>query len=444
MSQSRTRWSRRDFLRFGGAAVAAMPVASSAVWGRAAATVKRPKVAAIFTEFTYRSHAHVLLENFLEKYLFNGQLTDPGVDVVSFYGDQFPKGDMSRQVSADYGIPLYKTIDQALCLGGATLAVDAVLSIGEHGKYPLNELGQQMYPRKRFFDQIVAVMKRSNRFVPLYNDKHLSYRWDWAKEMYDTTVKLGIPFMASSSVPLAQRRPPLEIPAGAKIEEAISIHGGGVESYDFHALEVLQSMVEARQGGETGVSRVEFLDHDALWKAADAGRWSVPLAKAALEANLGRTIGNLRDLEKERGPAYGVLVTYKDGLRGLALRLTEDGTHWNFACRYQGDPRPHATSYYVGPWQNRNLFKALAHAIQYHFTHGKAPYPVERTLLVTGILDASMHSRHQHGTPLATPQLEFAYTPRDFHAFREMGASWKILTEDTPEPHGINPNGVKK
>ncbi|MFV2066233.1 MAG: twin-arginine translocation signal domain-containing protein [Pirellulales bacterium] len=444
MSRSRTRLSRRDFLRASGATLAALPLTSSLAWGRVTAAAKRPKVAAVFTEFTYRSHAHVLLENFLEKYLFNGQLTDSGVDVVSFYADQLPKGDMSKQVAAEYGIPIYKTIDQALCLGGQDLAVDAVLSIGEHGKYPHNELDQHMYPRKEFFDQIVAVMKRSNRFVPLYNDKHLSYRWDWAKEMYDTTVKLGIPFMAGSSVPLAQRQPPLEIPAGAKIEEAISVHGGGVESYDFHALEVLQSMVEARHGGETGVARVQFLDHDALWKAADEGRWSVSLATAAVEANLGRKIDNLRDLEQERGPAYGVLVTYKDGLRGLALRLAQSGTHWNFACRYQGNPQPHATSYYVGPWQNRNLFKALSHAIQYHFIHGKAPYPVERTLLVTGVLDASMHSRHQKGKPLDTPQLEFAYAPRDYRQFREMGASWKILTEDIPEPHGINPNGTKE
>jgi hypothetical protein len=62
---------------------------------------------------------------------------------------------------------------------------------------------------------------------------------------------------------------------------------------------------------------------------------------------------------------------------------------------------------------------------------------------VSGILDAAMHSRHQ-GKPLATPHLELAYAPRDFRAFREMGASWKILTEDVPQPPGIDPNGTKK
>src|SRR5438270_639256 len=66
---------------------------------------KRPRVAAVFTEFTYRSHAHVLLENFLEPYFFNGQRTDPGVQVVSFYADQTPKGHMTDDVAREYHIP---------------------------------------------------------------------------------------------------------------------------------------------------------------------------------------------------------------------------------------------------------------------------------------------------------------------------------------------------
>src|SRR5438477_240921 len=120
---------------------------------------------------------------------------------------------------------------------------------------------------KRFFDEIVAVVRESRKVAPVFSDKHLSYRWDWAKEMYDTAQAMKIPLMAGSSVPLAQRRPPLELPARARITEAVSIHGGGVESYDFHGLEVLQSMIEARHGQETGVARVQFLRGEALWKA---------------------------------------------------------------------------------------------------------------------------------------------------------------------------------
>src|SRR5262249_48302326 len=156
--------------------------------------------------------------------------------------DQTAKEDMTQDVARKYKVRVFKTIREALCLGGKELAVDAVLSIGEHGTYTIKKLGQPEYPRKRFFDEIVAVMRESRRFGPLFTDKHLSYRWDWAKEMSNTTKKLGIPFMAGSSVPLAQRIPPLELPANAEITEVVAVHGGPVEIYDFHGLEVLQSL----------------------------------------------------------------------------------------------------------------------------------------------------------------------------------------------------------
>jgi hypothetical protein len=431
--------TRRSFLWTAGLTATSIAACRPGESVPATKPARRPKVAAIITHFTHRSHAHVILENFLEHYYFNGVLTDPGVDIVSMYVDQMPAGDMSRTVSDEYDIPIYKTIAEALTVGEKELAVDAVLSIGEHGDYPHNEFGQHMYPRKRFFDEIVAVMKRSNRFVPLFNDKHLSYRWDWAKEMVETARGLGIPLMAGSSVPLAQRKPPLTIPDGAELEEAVSIHGGGVESYDFHALEVLQSMVESRHGGETGVSRVQFLNADSLFQSARDGRWSLELAEAAMRAELGKTPVDLKSFE---GSPHGIRLTYKDGFKATVVRIG-GANRWNFAYRCRGKRETHATNFHVGPWKNRNLFKALSHAIQYHFIHGNSPYPLERTLLVTGILDASMHSRHQEGRELRTPELEFSYRPIDFLAMREMGASWKIITEDAAEPVGINPNGTK-
>lgn len=439
--------NRREFLRYAAGAVSGATLATLGGKALAGAADEPLKVGVVMTEFTYRSHAHVILENFLLPYLFNGNRTEPGMQVVSFYVDQFPDDrDMARDVARQFDIPIYPTIAESLTLGGETLAVDAVLSIGEHGQYPYNEKGQHMYPRKRFFDEIVAVFRASGHTAPVFSDKHLSYRWDWSKEMYDTARELDFALMAGSSVPLAQRRPPLELPPGAKVESAVSIHGGGVESYDFHALEVLQSMIEAREGGEAGASEVQFLDEEALWKTADQGLWSVELAEAAMAAELGDDLPPLRELVKSprvgNAPPHGVLVTYRDGLRAVALKIGSSGIRWNFACRLAGEDEPRATSFYVGPWDNRNLFKALSHAIQTHFRHSRAPYPVERTLLVTGILDASMQSRYEGGRPLKTPQLDVAYQPIDFRAMREMGATWKIITDDTPQPPGIEPVGV--
>ena len=95
----------------------------------------------------------------------------------------------------------------------------------------------------------------------------------------------------------------------------------------------------------------------------------------------------------------------------------------------------------LGPWKNRNLFKALAHAIGHMFLTKHPAYPVERTLLTTGITEAVMKSRALKGVILPTPYLGFGYQPVDFSAFRENGKSWEILNDGVPEPKGIEPLG---
>lgn len=440
------RLNRRDWL---GATAGALSLAACGISRPACgAEAKRPRVAAVITEFTHRSHAHVILENFLEPYYFNGRLTDPGVDVVGLYVDQFPADrDMARDVAKQYGLQIFPTIAETLRLGGKELAVDGVLSIGEHGRYPRTDRGAIMYPRKRFFDEIIAVFRQSGRVVPLFNDKHLSYRWDWADEMVRVARELKIPFLAGSSVPLAQRRPPLDLPDAAVIEEAVSIHSGPLESYDFHGLEVLQSMIESRHGGETGVSDIQLLEGDAVWQAAADGRWSYSLAEAAMRAETGKDIGRLQDFiepaDGKQHPVHAILIKYRDGLRATVLRIGNVSTRWCFACRLAGKPELLATSFYVGPWENRNLFKALSHAIQTHIRERQAPYPVERTLLVTGMLAAAMDSRFERHKLVPTPHLNVTYQPRDFRSMREMGESWKIITEDMPQPKGINPGGPR-
>ena len=66
----------------------------------------------------------------------------PAWNSSSLYTDQVPKTDMSRDLAKKHGFKIYKTISDCLTLGGKTLAVEGVLSIGEHGNYPENEKGQ--------------------------------------------------------------------------------------------------------------------------------------------------------------------------------------------------------------------------------------------------------------------------------------------------------------
>jgi len=202
-------------------------------------------------------------------------------------------------------------------------------------------------------------------------------------------------------------------------------------------------MVESRHGGETGISSVELLSGEDVWKAAASGRFSLNLANAAMAAEFGQPLPTLKTIEGEpKVEPHCLLLKYKDGFQATVIKIGHDSTRWNFACRLKGESEIKATHFYVGPWENRNLFKALSHAIQTHFRQGKPPYPPERTLMATGVLEAAMKSRAQSGNPVKTPELEFAYDSPDFTSMREMGASWDIITEDTPQPRGVNPLGL--
>src|SRR5262249_33471986 len=140
------------------------------------------RVAALVTVYRRHSHADVIVGKILEGYLHDHK-AGPRMRLVSLYVDQFPEGDMSGHRAKKHKITIYKTIEEALTLGGRRLAVDGVLSIGEHGEYKTNARGQILYPRRRFFEGIANVFGESKRAVPVFNDKHLSATWADAKWM---------------------------------------------------------------------------------------------------------------------------------------------------------------------------------------------------------------------------------------------------------------------
>ena len=152
-----------------------------------------------------------------------------------------------------------------MTLGGEKLAVDGVIIIGEHGDYPTNEKGQHRYPRYEWFKRVVKVFEASGRSVPVFNDKHLSTDWDECVEMVADSRRLEFAFLAGSSLPVTRRMPSIDMPYDGSLKESVCVAYGGVDSYDFHALETAQCMSERRAGGEKGVRQVHALRGDNLF-----------------------------------------------------------------------------------------------------------------------------------------------------------------------------------
>ena len=395
--------------------------------------MKRPRIAAVVTEFRRYSHAQHILDRYLYGYSWNGRHHVPDIDLVAVYTDQQPDGELSRERAKDFPrMKLYPTIAEALCRGGRRLDVDGVLLIGEHGNSPTNKKGQRLYPRYEFFQQIVNVFRESNRSVPVFNDKHLSWNWDWALEMVETARELDFPLLAGSSLPVTRRIPQVDMPLGARVEEALCVAIGGVDGYDIHALEAMQSMVERRDGGETGVEWIEATTEvDAIVKALaagsfDQGGWDPTLFRACLcrshqlvptRQGFNHTLPTNRQIEtlmrdpQNRNTPVLYRYQHRDGLRMNMLLIEGVVNDFTFAARLTGHSKPLSVQMFLSPREVCNFFNPLTHATETLFQTGQAPYPVERTLLTTGLTAAGIESLYRKGQRLKTPHLDVSYHP---------------------------------
>jgi hypothetical protein len=391
----------------------------------------RPAIAAITTIYHKYSHTQHIVDRFLEGYGWAGTHHHPPMDLVSLYVDQVGEGDLSRDRAERFPqMKIYPSIAETLTLGGDTLAVDGVLLVGEHGEYPANEKGQRLYPRYEMFQEIVKVFEAGGRSVPVFNDKHLSWNWDWAREMYDTAQRLGFAFMAGSSLPVTWRTPSIDMPLHAEVEEAVGVGYGGVDSYDVHALETIQCMVERRKGGEKGVKWLQAYRGEKFWQAHHDRVWSRELFEAALCRS--HTLKPARDGfnhifptidELKRIVTDPIAYTYEhtDGLRCTMILMNGLIEDFNFAARLKGQEAPLSTQMYLPMPPARsslaNFFSPQVNNVEQMFLTGKPTYPLERTLLTTGLTAAGVDSLHKDQIRLETPHLNITYPAPETSTF---------------------------
>jgi hypothetical protein len=402
-------WSRRSFLLGAAAAVANVTAASP-----------RKKIALIATVVFEKSHAQHFIDRFALGYGWNGGWRKPEVDLASLYVDQFPANDLARGRSERYGIPIHKSIADALTLGTGKLAVDGVVIIGEHGDYPVNEKGQTLYPRFEFFKEVVKVFESSGRSVPVFNDKHLSTDWKQCVEMVADSKRLGFPLLAGSSLPVTRRLPAIDLPWGTPLSESVAVGYGGVEKYDFHGLETAQCMSERRKGGEVGIQNVLALRGEAMWAHAADLKQTQRLLLAALSRSHTLPVKEGYPAEaisfewarKNFPEAYAYFIEHRGGFRTTLFMLGIRDFNYAGLNAETGEitscqmflPMPSSVA------TTADFFNPLVHHIERLVLENRAAYPPERTLLTSGMVIAAVESLHRGGKRIVTPEMEVRYT----------------------------------
>ncbi len=399
-----------------------LPVASRSLAANTGTSGGRKKIALLATEVRKYSHAQHFIDRFLEGYGWQGRHHHPPFELAALYVDQFPEGDLSRERARRHRVKMFPTVEEALTLGRSKLAVDGVVIIAEHGFYPKTGQGQTRYPRHDFFQRTVRIFEASGRSVPVFNDKHLSTDWDECVAMVQASRRLGFPFLAGSSLPVTWRMPSLEVPLGTDLEESVCVAYGGIDSYDFHGLETAQCMSERRRGGEVGVKSVQALRGPKVWQLLREREGTHRLFQAALMRSFTcRGIFNypaqppdLDWLKANLRQPVAYFFEHLDGFRTSLFLLNGIVTDFNYAGLARGSgkimscqmylPMPPALSTLA------DFFNPLVNQIERMLLENQAPYPVERTLLTSGMVIGAVESLYRGQRVVQTPQLNVAYS----------------------------------
>lgn len=375
-----------------------------------AADPPKLKIAGLTTEYRQNSHADVIMSRLFLTDTLDGQGRLPGLQLMSVFTDQVPSNDTSRQHATKFGFRIASDARDALTLGTGKLAVDGILLVAEHGQYPRSEVGATVFPKRRLFAEVATEFRANGRSVPVFIDKHLADNWTDAKWIYDTARELKVPLMAGSSLPGAWRYPPHDVQRGARLKQIVALSYHTLDAYGFHALEIVQSLAERRAGGESGVRRVRHLSGEAVWDALDNGLVDQAVFDAAVRAISNKrwlyAKKSLRELTKQ--PSL-VVIDYTDGLQAFLFTLNGPIVEWTAAWSYADDGRIEASQFDAQESRPYYHFWLMLTGIEHMMQTGRPSWPVERTLMSSGILHAAMTSQTRGDEPIETPFMQVRY-----------------------------------
>ena len=410
--ESNLIYSRREMLGITGmAGLAALTGISTDAIGHP--QERRPRIAVLATFWgATRSHADWLVNKLIDGYWWQGAYKASRVEVASIYLHQHDTSLLGQKVAKAKGIPVFKTVRDAVTLGGTELAVDGVVIVAEHGDYPTDLKGHWLLPRWWIYNQVIGVFEHSKRSVPVFNDKHFSYNWNEAKWMFDKSRELGFPLTGGSLLPVYYRKPEIELDNDTPIKNSIVVGAAPDEGAIFHCIELLQAFVERRKGGETGVSSVQSIRGPEALKWIERNAWAGKLLNSVAES-LSLDPGSLRGNSRTNI----CIVEYRDGTKAAIIGAQR--SDWTYAAEIEGRKEATIVSLlgFPGPFDQYHASNAQPHWITEMMVTKKEPFNAERLLLSTGITNHYMESNWENGKYSAigrrveTPFMNMSYRP---------------------------------
>ncbi len=359
------------------------------------------KIAFLLEEFQVSSPAQQLLDRFLIGYPRQGKFHTPGgLEVSAHLLLNNVEAGFDKRVE-DFHLAARPNPEAAVAEADAVVIVPRGA-----GALPNDGL-------------LRVALERAPEGAACFVHGALASTLDRARQQIELAGSRKISLLAGTPLAVTWRLPDTELPPGTALAEALIVVQGKSFGAELNGLEGLLPMIERRQGGETGVRGLQFLEGQKVWRAGDQGLWSWPLLAAAISRSDspqgdpvkdGRTqdIIGLGLLPKLAAEPRGWLLEHCDGLRSAILVLDGAVADINVAVRTR-DGALFSAQLFRPPPPGEHHFSRLAEVMEEFFRSGKSPWPLPRNLLIAGLLETFGRASTRFARQVKTPELAIAY-----------------------------------
>jgi len=369
------------------------------------------KVAFLLEEFSTPSPSQQLLDRFLMGYPRDGAFHKPAIGEISAYLPPTSESNFGMR-DEDFDLNVASTVEQAV--EGA----NGVVIVSRRPGATAND---------RFAEIALA---RAPEGAACFIHGALASNLERGRSLAKLASSRRIALLAGTPLCVTWRLPEMELPRETALAEALVVvqinpappgPQGTLAGAELSALEGLLPVIERRRGGEAGVRSVRLLEGDDVWRAGDRKHWSWSLLAAALSRSHspqgdavldGRTqdIAGLGLVPKLARRPQAWLLEHCDGLRTSVLVLDGVVADLSFAVRAT-DSRVFSAQLFRAPPPVEQHFSLLAAAVEKFFLTRKSPWPLERNLLIAGLLETFRNPATRAGKTIATPELNVSYSP---------------------------------